>query len=192
MLTGPVQAFDRDQFVDDCLQAVRLGGDAPTAAREFLQRAISDPRSIERAVEQPTISPMMRTWHCTDELTVLHIVWPPHVKLAPHDHDMFAAIGIYGGREDNSFFRRRVSGEIEPAGGRSLVTGDTAVLGHKAVHAVSNPTQEWTAALHVYGGNFFTAARSTWDEATLERRKLDPAEIADTLEAAAATARRID
>ena len=41
-----------------------------------------------------------------DELTVLHVVWAPRMTIYPHDHRMWAAIGIYAGQEDNSFFRR--------------------------------------------------------------------------------------
>ena len=45
-------------------------------------------------------------------LTVLNVVWAPGMVLPPHDHRMWAAIGIYAGQEDNEFFRR--DGEASP------------------------------------------------------------------------------
>ena len=44
--------------------------------------------------------------HQADDLTVLHVVWAPKMAIYPHDHRMWAAIGIYAGAEDNAFYRR--------------------------------------------------------------------------------------
>jgi len=60
------------------------------------------------------------------------------------------------------------------------------------VHSVANPTREWTAALHVYGGEYFTTPRTMWNKETLEPVPLDVEFIAQTIEAAAARARRED
>ena len=38
--------------------------------------------------------------HQADDLTVLNVVWAPRMSIYPHDHRMWAIIGIYGGRED--------------------------------------------------------------------------------------------
>jgi predicted metal-dependent enzyme (double-stranded beta helix superfamily) len=32
--------------------------------------------------------------HRSDDLTILQIVWAPGMRLFPHDHDMWACIGI--------------------------------------------------------------------------------------------------
>jgi len=60
--------------------------------------------------------------HVSPELTVLKVVWAPGMRFGPHDHRMWAAIGIYTGTEDNAFYRR--SGDaptgIEPSGGKRL------------------------------------------------------------------------
>ncbi len=45
-----------------------------------------------------------------DDLTVLHVVWAPGMSIYPHDHRMWAVIGIYSGQEDNAFYRGRVPG----------------------------------------------------------------------------------
>ena len=48
------------------------------------------------------------------DLTVLNVVWAPMMTMMPHNHQMWAVIGIYTGREDNIFWRRRL-GEPDEA-----------------------------------------------------------------------------
>ena len=47
---------------------------------------------------------------------------------------------------------------------------DTAPLGASIIHAVVNPLDQITAALHVYGGDFFATPRSEWDPQSLEEK----------------------
>jgi predicted metal-dependent enzyme (double-stranded beta helix superfamily) len=125
----------------------------------------------------------------SDDLTVLQFVWPPGVQLFPHDHRMWAANGIYGGGEENAFFRRTVGG-IELAGGKSLRSGDVALLGADAIHAVSNPSPSYTAAIHVYGGDYFGVPRSQWDPETLTEGPFDVEAVRRVLIAADERARQ--
>jgi predicted metal-dependent enzyme (double-stranded beta helix superfamily) len=74
---------------------------------------------------------------------------------------MWAAIGIYTGGEDNRFFRR-TGDTLGVTGGKDLRARDVALLGDDTIHAVSNPTAEFTGAIHIYGGDFFTTPRSEW------------------------------
>jgi predicted metal-dependent enzyme (double-stranded beta helix superfamily) len=37
---------------------------------------------------------------------MLNAAWPPHISLFPHDHRMWAAIGVYGGQEENTYYNR--------------------------------------------------------------------------------------
>ena len=106
------------------------------------------------------------------DLTILHVAWTPGMALNPHDHRMWAVIGMYGGQEDNAFFRR-VAGGLEPAGGRELPAGDVLVLGHEVIHSVANSRRDFAVALHVYGGDFFSVERSEWDFETYRERPLD-------------------
>ncbi len=187
-----MSTFDRDEFVTECLAAVRSGGGAHHAVKEIVDRTVSNPSAIEAEVGDRTVSPMMTIWHRSDELTALHIVWPPGVDLFAHDHNMWAVIGIYGGREDNQFYRRLEDGRIEPHTGKTITQRDVVMLGSDVVHSVANPTREWTAALHVYGGEFFTTPRTMWSKDTYEPMPLDIDFIKQTLEAAAASARLAD
>jgi predicted metal-dependent enzyme (double-stranded beta helix superfamily) len=187
-----MSTFDKDEFVTECLAAVRSGGGAHHAVKEIVDRTVSNPSAIEAEVGDRTVSPMMTIWHRSDELTALHIVWPPGVDLFAHDHNMWAVIGIYGGREDNQFYRRLEDGRIEPHTGKTITQRDVVMLGSDVVHSVANPTREWTAALHVYGGEFFTTPRTMWSKDTYEPMPLDIDFIKQTLEAAAASARLAD
>jgi predicted metal-dependent enzyme (double-stranded beta helix superfamily) len=90
----------------------------------------------------------------------------------PHDHRMWAAIGIYTGREENSFYRRAEHGLIRH-GTKVLNVKDAVPLGATIIHAVTNPLDQITAALHAYGGDFFSTPRSEWDPDTFEEHPYD-------------------
>jgi len=181
--------FDKDQLMADCLDAVRSEKRSATAVKEIVGKAISDPTAIESETRPWSNDPMITVWHNTDEMTALHIVWPPEVDLFPHDHNMWAVIGVYGGREDNQFYRRLENGRIAPHAAKTMVRKDVEALGSEVVHSVCNPTREWTAAIHVYGGDFFKVERTQWTMDTFEPRTLDPENLERVLAEAAAKAR---
>jgi predicted metal-dependent enzyme (double-stranded beta helix superfamily) len=85
---------------------------------------------------------------------------------------MWAVIGLYGGREDNTFYRRDARG-LAVAGGKRLERSETALLDEAIIHSVVNPLQGFTGAIHVYGGDFFGTPRSEWAPDTLEERPFD-------------------
>lgn len=85
---------------------------------------------------------------------------------------MWVGICIYGGRENNAFYRRR-GGTIEPSGGKELQEGDVQLLGADVIHAVHNPARSYTGAIHVYGGDFIATPRSQWDAESLEEQPYD-------------------
>ncbi|HTN79780.1 MAG TPA: hypothetical protein VMK16_08905, partial [Acidimicrobiales bacterium] len=99
--------------------------------------------------------------HRSPEITILNVVWPPLFRIYPHDHRMWAAIGIYSGREDNAFFRRNGRG-LTDSGGKTLLEGDVLLVGDDAIHSVENPNRAHTGGIHVYGGDFFGVNKSQW------------------------------
>ena len=162
--------FDVDELVAECRGALCEQQPA-LAVKEVLLRALARPGEIDDALGAPSRGGVVAL-HRSDDLTVLQIVWPPGVSLFPHDHRMWAANGIYGGREDNTFYRRTPSG-IVPSGGSTLDAGAVAILGRDAIHSVVNPMRAYTAAIHVYGGDFFGTPRSEWDSETLVEAPFD-------------------
>jgi predicted metal-dependent enzyme (double-stranded beta helix superfamily) len=163
------RTFDLDTFLDDCLRATR-DPQPRLAVREVVAEAVADPGPVADVLT-PTRSELVRL-HVSDDLTVLKVVWGPHMKIPPHNHLTWACIGIYTGQEDNSFFRRSPEGVV-PSGGQELAETDVALLGDDAIHAVTNPLDRLTAAIHVYGGDFFTLPRSEFDAETLAERPYD-------------------
>jgi predicted metal-dependent enzyme (double-stranded beta helix superfamily) len=167
-------SFDLQRLVADCQRASREDNPA-LAIREVVGRAVSEPAALLQALGEPRRAEIQKLYHAPD-LTVLNVIWAPRMVLMPHDHRMWAVIGIYSGREDNIFWRRideAEPGRIEAAGARALGTGEVASLGRHIIHSVTNPIPRLTAALHIYGGDFFAQTRSEWDPETLMERPFD-------------------
>jgi predicted metal-dependent enzyme (double-stranded beta helix superfamily) len=110
------------------------------------------------------------------DLTVLNVVWAPRMSLYPHDHRMWAVIGIYGGAEDNTLFRRAPQG-LTKSGAKVLREGEVFSLGADAIHSVHNSLARFTGAIHVYGGDFVNQSRSQWDPETLQEQPYDAAQV---------------
>jgi predicted metal-dependent enzyme (double-stranded beta helix superfamily) len=164
--------FDLDRFFADCRSA-HAADKSHKAVREVVARAVSKPAAVLKALGEPTrgvLNPLYRS----EDLTILNIVWAPYMTLLPHNHNMWAVIGIYAGREDNIFWRRVPGGRLEAAGAKALGTGDVEPLGRDIIHSVTNPIPKLTAAIHVYGGDFFAEERSEWDPETLDEQRWDP------------------
>jgi predicted metal-dependent enzyme (double-stranded beta helix superfamily) len=166
--------FDRDQFIADC-QAVIRPGAAAAGVREIVAKAVSEPNAVLTAIGEPRRAGIETVYRAPD-LTILNVIWGARMTLLPHDHRMWAVIGIYTGREDNIFWRRLPAdggGRVEAAGARALSVRDAVSLGPNIIHSVTNPIPRLTGAIHVYGGDFFATPRSEWDPETLEERPYD-------------------
>jgi predicted metal-dependent enzyme (double-stranded beta helix superfamily) len=163
--------FDLEGFIADCRAAVREDRPQP-AVRAVVERAMADRAALVAALGEPRKAQIQKLYTGSD-ITVLNLIWAPGMRFIPHNHGMWATIGIYDGQEDNVFWRRiegAPDGLIEVAGGKTLVTGDVTTLGAHVVHSVTNPSSRFTGAIHVYGGDFFGAERSEWDPQALSER----------------------
>ena len=166
------EMFDLDHFLADCRNAVETNG-CHRAVHEIVARAVSNPGNVLAALGKPSragITPLYKS----ESVTIFNVVWGPLMNVPPHDHKMWAVIGVYAGREDNIFWRRidNENGEtIEAAGAKSLSVRDAVPLGRDIIHSVLNPAERLTAAIHVYGGDFVGADRVEWDPETHEERK---------------------
>ena len=127
------------------------------------------PPRFSRGSASPSAPRYQKLYH-SDTLTILNVIWAPKMTIMPHDHRMWAVIGVYSGREDNIFWRRvpgSGGGKLEAAGAKDRQQRDAEPLGHNIIHSVTNPIRRLTGAIHVYGGDFFRAERSEWDPETL-------------------------
>jgi len=166
--------FDLERFLSDCREAVQQDP-SHRAAREVAARSVADPSAVLRELGEPQragVTPLYQS----ESLTVLNVVWGPLMQVPPHNHDMWAVIAVYAGREDNIFWRRiedESGTTIEAAGAKSVTVMDAEPLGRDIIHSVANPADRLTAAIHLYGGDFFAADRLEWDPETHCERPFD-------------------
>jgi len=174
--------FDVDDLIERC-RAALAEPEPRLAVRDALAGAVARPSDVESAL--PLHRAEIERLHAAAELTVIKVVWAPGMTIPPHDHRMWAAIGIYAGQEDNALYRRSGT-SIEQSGGRRLEEGDVVLLGDDAIHSVTNPRAGLTGAIHVYGGDFFGVARSEWPPPDFVERPHDGLAAARYFEAAEA------
>ena len=161
---------DVEGLVEDLKRAGK-GADGQPAVRAVLERAVSEPGALLAGVGEPREAGIHTLYHAPD-LTILNVVWAPLMVLLPHNHKMWATIGIYTGREDNILWRS-AGPRVGAFGAASLSEKDVFDLPDDAIHSVVNPIPRLTGAIHVYGGDFFAAPRSEWDSDTLRERPFD-------------------
>lgn len=121
--------FDLDQFVADC-RAALAADKSHKSVREVVARAVANPSDILHGLGEPKRSEVQKLYHSSD-LTILNVIWAPRMTIMPHNHQMWAVIGVYTGREDNIFWRRVPGGggKLEAAGARALSAKDADPLG---------------------------------------------------------------
>lgn len=166
--------FELDRFIEDCREAVR-DTDSLKAVREVVAEAVADPNGLISALGEPKLG-TVNCLYRSDDLTIINPIWAPRMTIMPHNHNMWAIIGVYTGREDNIFWRRikdDPEGHIEAAGAESLGPGSAVPLGKNIIHSVTNPTGIFTSAIHVYGGDFYEEHRSEWDPENLTEKDYD-------------------
>jgi len=166
--------IDIERFVADCVAAHQQDG-SQGAVREVLTRAVREPRAMLAAVGEPKRAGLTAL-HRSASLTIFAAAWTPNMTLMPHNHNMWALIGIYTGREDNILWRPSDRG-VTGYGAECLFEGDVAALPDTVIHSVNNPLGRFTGGIHIYGGDFFATARSQWNPETREEEPSDGAVI---------------
>lgn len=162
--------FSAEYLVDECQRALKES-QSQQAILELVEQAVNDPDDIVKAFGEPTRAGI-QTLHNSNELTILNLSWGPGMTIRPHNHEMWAVIGIYSGREDNTFYRRD-GNTLKKHGNKVLNAGDAVPLGDSIIHGVTNPLDKLTCAIHVYNGDFFETPRSEFDPETYEERPYD-------------------
>ena len=146
--------FTVDNLITDCKKAVAGGRTAQAEVRDILAKAVSAPGQVLNELGEPETGGVAKIYD-SEELTIINVVWGPHMTIMPHNHEMWANIGIYTGREDNIFWRRVADAEdgyIEAAGAELFNSSRYRA----ARMAFSNPegfvkeaaSHEWAQAPH--------------------------------------------
>ena len=165
----------------DC-RAAHAEDPSHRAVRDVVARAVAEPAAVLRMLGEPHRGEVQKIYH-SPTLTILNVVWAPYMTIYPHNHRMWAVIGIYTGREDNIFWRRSNAG-VTAYGAEALFEGDVAVLPADVIHSVTNPLERFTGGIHVYGGDFFATTRSQWDPETRTEQPSDGDSIREIFERA--------
>lgn len=158
-----------DAFVAHCLTVVD-GPDPGAAVATALEPLVADPEALAAQIEaRRPEGGGAAVVHRSDALTVLGLEVAAGFVSPPHNHTIWAVVGIYDGNEDNVFYRRTATG-IEETGRAVLPTGGCLALPPDAVHRIANSGTATMKALHVYGGDLFATSRSQWDDVTGEEQ----------------------
>jgi predicted metal-dependent enzyme (double-stranded beta helix superfamily) len=99
--------------------------------------------------------------HADDNITIFLVQLSANVLYPPHNHNMAATIALCDGEETATYYRLR-NGKPERTVGRTYTAGDLVFLPADAIHAVGNPGEARSLALHIYYGNLPAMRRSLW------------------------------
>jgi predicted metal-dependent enzyme (double-stranded beta helix superfamily) len=167
--------FDLGRFIEDCRAAV-AEDPSHKAVREVVARAVAEPGEVLKGLGEPKRGEVQTLYH-SNTLSIFNVIWAPWMTVLPHNHHMWAVIGVYTGREDNIFWRRipdAPDGRVEAASAKAISERDAIPLGRDIIHSVTNPIPRLTGAIHVYGGDFFDVShRSQWEPDTLREGPYD-------------------
>ena len=171
---------DLDAFMAECKSALQT--DDPAAVVETLVRkAIANPDALHAAFGERIRGKSLRdriVYH-DDSLTVLQVATVPGLQSPVHNHNMWAVIGVYEGEEYNAFFEETDDG-LKQTGEKHLRKGDVAVLRPETIHAIKNPIERKSNAIHVYGGDLVNrAGRSMWNPRTREREDYEIGQLSE-------------
>jgi predicted metal-dependent enzyme (double-stranded beta helix superfamily) len=172
-------SMDIDRFVQDCIEA-NNEADPQAAVLEVLASAVQTPKAVLAAVGEPHEAGIT-VLHRSKTLTIFNAAWTPQMNLMPHNHLMWANIGIYTGREDNLLWHK-MPGRPEAYGAKALFEGDVVALSVDVIHSVTNPLLRFTGGIHIYGGDFFDTTRSQWNPETMKEEPSDGAVIREMFE----------
>ena len=168
------QLFDVQQFVAECLDAAL----DQAAVADVVQRAVTDPDSIEATLTRKLRMTDLGILHYSDKLTIQHVVFPPDHRTGIHDHLTWAVIGTWAGYEDNHLYRREENGLSEIAVSR-CEPGQVITLSADVIHEVHAPPRSASAALHVYNGPLFDQPRHAWSGQPPSAAPIDDAAYLD-------------
>lgn len=148
------------ELVERCRDAAMMQ-DPVSGVMEVLDAFLHQP-DLERQLGRADRSTYEALYRGRD-LLVLHGVVPPTPRpVDPHDHRMWAVIGVYHGQEDNQLFARTDDAALEPTERFSLRAGEVRSLDASTIHSVQAIGGRYLGAVHVYGGDLFGTPRSTW------------------------------
>ncbi len=84
--------FETEHFIEECRAALNES-DVHGAINEIVKKAVSEPGQVMGALGEPQRAGADTIYRSPD-LTILNVLWGPHMDIHPHDHQMWAVIGF--------------------------------------------------------------------------------------------------
>ncbi len=172
--------FNLDAFIESCKSAVS-NNDPASKVKALVRDAIAHPEGLNVSFRERVTGKALRDRivYQDDKLTVLQVATVPGLRSPVHDHNMWAVIGVYEGEEHNTFFEETADG-LRQVGEQHLKEGDIAVLPTETIHAIKNPTDQKSNAIHIYGGNLITRqGRNMWNPFTQKREAYEIGQLSE-------------
>ena len=152
--------MDIRDLIDACREAAR--GDQPARDVAELVGAFLHQAHLSRLLGDGDRSTYEALYRGEDMLVLHGVVPPTPAPVAPHDHRMWAVIGVYQGLEHNELFTRAEGGGLQTVERFTVAAGEVRTLDPSTIHAVQARGDRYLGAIHVYGGDLFGTPRSTW------------------------------
>lgn len=169
-------AVETSSILDRLISEVKEGSvssGGPERMRSILAEALTDPTEwLDPAYEVAgdegyTLYPLYRA--PDRRCSMLAAALKPGVPLPIHDHGSWAVIGIYRGRERDTWYRRTDDGSV-PGRARLEVArtfvnprGSVTIVPDGMIHTVEGLDGRPAVSFHIYGTDIVTQVRSTFD-----------------------------
>jgi predicted metal-dependent enzyme (double-stranded beta helix superfamily) len=164
--------------VADLVQQIRAAaapqaGPDPGRVRDILEEALAtpgdwmDPAYQQLAEGEYALYPVYRAED--GRCSILVVVLRPDTPLPVHNHGSWAVIGVYKGREHETWYQRLDDGTVP---GRSRLEvdqtfvnerGTASVVPDGRIHTVEAMDGKQAVSIHVYGTDIVTQQRSEFD-----------------------------
>lgn len=161
-------------LVDRLVEAASRPDFGPGRTTALLEEALAQPGNwledqyLRRGVDDDW---MLYPLHRAPDrrASMLVAVFRPGITAPVHDHGSWAVIGVYRGRERETWFRR-VAGDggaervaLEPERSFVNATGSVHVVPDGTIHTVEALDGVDAVSIHVYGTDIVTQERNTFD-----------------------------
>jgi predicted metal-dependent enzyme (double-stranded beta helix superfamily) len=166
--------FSVNHFVEACRSALHESN-PPAAIQANMEKALEDPRAVSEAfdndISRSTDMEALMLFR-SDDLMINRVALDPHWKSLPHDHCIWGFVGIYQGREANTFYREN-NGALVETGSQTVQAGEVLVMDPDRIHSIANPADMTTIGIHVYLGDLKKQNRHLWNPFTGAKEVFD-------------------
>ena len=159
-------------------------GPDPERVRDLLREALDAPADWIHPAYQQLVEgeyALYPVYRAEDgRCSMLVVVLRPGIPLPVHNHGSWAVIGVYKGREHETWFRRVDDGSVP---GRAQLEVDQTFINERGtasvvpdgrIHTVEAMDGQQAVSIHVYGTDIVTQQRSEFDPVTGTERVFRP------------------